>query len=364
MKKVTVYREAPLNSYYRSLIYLEADGEIEIEFFNHKGLETFAVKLWYCFPIVRKLTGKTPRQKEPCWSELLKSLVYPLRLLSRRTIVVAFAPYSTMVVHFVLLKMLGKEMIYFSSWPYWGEGKYVHRPIPGTRKMWESFLKNLPAVGVTKKSANGLSMVGANARNIPHSVDTGLFVPAKSRNSENLKILYVGRVVKEKGITELARVFDSLLRKYPNLELSIVGDGPELRKIKDRKGVSCKGYMADETNLIKEYQSSDIFVLNSFAIHGWQEFFGMALIEAMACGLPCITTDCVGPRELVADGVNGFIIPQKDEKALDAKLERLIVDKNLRVEFGKRGREKATEYSVASNAQRWLAEIFDRTARE
>ena len=124
---VTVFREAALNSYYRSLLHLAVDGKIEIEFFDHKGLEWFVIKMWYRSSIVRllvrKLAGRTPRKQEPDWSELFKSLLYPWRLLRRRNIVIAVAPYSVMVPCFLLLKMLGKNVIYFSSWPYWVQEK-------------------------------------------------------------------------------------------------------------------------------------------------------------------------------------------------------------------------------------------------
>ena len=361
MEKVTVYREAPLNSYYRSLLHLEADGQIELEFFDHKGLEWFATKLWYRSPVarllVKRLSGRTPRRKEPTWSELLNSFLYPLRLLRRRNIVVAIAPYSIMGPCFLFLKLSGKNVVYFTSWPDWSDGNYVHRPLLGTGKIWRLFLNSLKAVAVTKKSAIELSRIGVNARHIPHSVDIRLFVPAKNKRLGNLKLLYVGRVVKEKGVMGLSRVFESLLGKYPHLELSIVGDGPELRNLKDKKGISCKGYLADEKDLVKEYQSSDIFVLNSFEIDRWQEFFGMALVEAMACGLPCIATDCVGPKELVEDGASGFVIPQKDDKALYHRLERLILDENLRTKFGTRGRERAIDFAVEENAKKWSEAI-------
>ena len=361
MKKVTVFREAALNSYYRSLLHLAAGEKIELEFFDHKGFEWFATKLWYRSSIVRflvrRLTGRTPRKQEPAWAELFKNLVYPLRLLRRRNTVVAVAPYSIMIPWFLLLKFLGKNVIYFTSWPYWDGGSWVHRPKPGSKKTWKLFLNNLKAVGVTKKCAKELSRAGADSRHIPHSVDTRLFVPATNGNCSNLKILYVGRVIKEKGVTELAGVFESLVRKYTNLELSIVGEGPELGNLKGKKGISCKGYLAREKHLVREYQSSDIFVLNSFEIDGWQEFFGMALIEAMACGLPCIATDCVGPVELVEDGASGFIIPQKDEKALYDKLEHLILDEDLRTKFGARGRERAMEFAVEATAEKWFEVI-------
>ena len=362
MKKVAVYRETPLDSNYRPLLHLAENGLVSVEFFDHKGLEWLGIKLWYRSRIARlaveKWMGKEPRKKEPSWVDLFNSLLHPFRLLARETIVVAFAPYSIMVFYFLLFRLLGKNVIYFTSWPYWDGQKQVHRPIPGIRKIWRLFLKNLKSVGVTRRCAEGLEKFGADSIHIPHSVNTQRFFPTESRGKSNTRILCVGRVVKEKGVQELSRVFELLGGKYPSLELVVVGDGPELGKLEGKKGISCKGHLSEEADLIGEYRASDIFVQNSYRIAGWEELFGIALIEAMACGLPCIATDCVGPKELVNDGLTGFIIPQNDERALYEKLERLILDEDLRIEFGRRGRERVRGFAVEENAAKWKDAIF------
>ncbi|MDE3257797.1 MAG: glycosyltransferase family 4 protein [Gemmatimonadota bacterium] len=385
MKKVTIYRETPLNSNYRPLFHLAAQEEIDLEVFDHKGFRWAGVKMWHCSPamrfllkkwveniprrspasragVLRKLVEKAQHEKEPSWGDLMKSFIFPLRLLFLRNIVVAFAPYSLMGYYLLLLKVLGKNVTFFTSWPYWNGVDYVHKPRLGSRKVWEAFLRDVKSVCVTRNCARQLENLGANAMYIPHSVDIHRFTPGKKSPKEKLTLLYVGRVVKEKGVRELSDVFGLLLENYPELELVIVGDGPELDEIRDKKGVICKGYIDNPHDLAMEYQSSDIFVLNSFRTENWQELFGICLIEAMACGLPCVATDCVGPREIVKDGMSGFLVPTQDERALYRTLERLIGNRELRTDFGRNGRERASDYAVDSNARKWKEVIFAQAA--
>jgi glycosyltransferase involved in cell wall biosynthesis len=92
-----------------------------------------------------------------------------------------------------------------------------------------------------------------------------------------------------------------------------------------------------------------------------EEKFGMVLVEAMACQLPVIASDCVGPREIVEDGKTGTIIRQGDEDALKNAIDRLINSPELRSEYGERGRRTAEEkYSIKNVAKRWL-QVLERT---
>ena len=362
MKKLALYGESAADrNYYRALFHLAEQREIDLRFFDHKGFRWFGIKLWHFSPftrlLVEKLTGRAPHQKEPPWGTLVKTLIHPFRLLFHRNIVAAFAPYSIMGFYLLFLKVIGKDVTYFTSWPYWDRENYVHKPRFGSRKIWGLFLKGSKAVCVTRTSAGELARLGANVRHIPHSVDLHLFVPRGKGARTFITLLYVGRVVKEKGIKELCAVFESLLEKYPHLRLVVVGDGPEVRNIEASKGVVCKGHLSDQKDLVREYQAADIFVLNSFKVDGWEELFGISLVEAMACGLPCIATDCVGPKELVEDGVNGFIIPQQDRRALHQKLEQLILDPDLRAKLGARARERALDFALEANARKWLEAI-------
>ena len=362
MDRIAIYTKSASGNYYRSLLSLVEQGQLQLEFLDHRGLDWFLIKLWYRFSILRLLarryTKRRPRRKEPSWYDLGQSLLFPFRLLRRRTVIVAFPPYSIMVYYFLLLKLTRKKIVYFTSWPYWGNDSGIPSQGLGTRRVWKWFLKDLRAVAVTKASTRGLVESGVDAIHIPHSVDINLFAPPRDRQDTVMNLLYVGRVVREKGVRELSEVFASLLEKYPHLKLTIVGDGPELPTIESKEGISCCGHITCEKELVKKYQASDIFVLNSFEVDGWQEFFGIALLEAMACGLPCVATDCVGPKELVLDGITGFLIPQRNRLALYKKLECLILDEDLRGRFGARARNRALDFAVDSNARKWLTAIY------
>ena len=91
-------------------------------------------------------------------------------------------------------------------------------------------------------------------------------------------------------------------------------------------------------NIIDIYNIADIIILPSY-----REGLSTTLIEAAACGLPIVTTDIPGCRDVVIDGYNGYLIPPYNPKAIAKALERLIVDGNLRSEFGKNSRMIAKE---------------------
>jgi glycosyltransferase involved in cell wall biosynthesis len=82
-------------------------------------------------------------------------------------------------------------------------------------------------------------------------------------------------------------------------------------------------------------QRADVFVLASLS-----EGISNAVLEAMACGLPIVTTDCGGMREAITDGVEGFVVPVRDSESMANALEKLIADKVLRAEMGCRARER------------------------
>lgn len=359
--KVTVWRAAPSATYYRALLHLQAAGRLQIEFLDRRP-RAWAAKVWFRCPLVRRFRPNPPRQPEPTWALLLATLAQPLRLLFRRTVVVAFPPYSLAGPWALLLKVLGKDLVYFSSWPHWNGSPYVHRPLPGTVRAWKWFLRNTPAVGVTRASATALARAGALALNIPHAVPTDRFRPGAQRD-RRLLILVVGRMVPEKGLHDLVGVFQDLRQQHPGLVLRLVGDGPERSALQDVPGVSCAGWVADEDQLIREYQAASVFVLNSYRTARWEELFGISLAEAMACGLACVATDCVGPRELIQDGHTGLLVGQRDPEALAWAIGRLLENQRLRRSLGLAARAWATRtFSVESNARAW-EDVLNATAQ-
>ncbi|MBU2634010.1 MAG: glycosyltransferase family 4 protein, partial [Nanoarchaeota archaeon] len=118
------------------------------------------------------------------------------------------------------------------------------------------------------------------------------------------------------------------------------------------------GEINDRKELAEVYRNSDIFILNSYKTPEWEEIFGRVLIEAMSSGLAVISTDCIGPKEIIRDGWNGFLIEQKNDKQLLEKFKILLKDKKLREKLGKNAREDAIKkYDIKKISEKWLEVI-------
>ncbi len=172
------------------------------------------------------------------------------------------------------------------------------------------------------------------------------YTPLNSLNNKNkIIITLASRMLWEKGIEEFVEAAKIMHDDYfGRIEFKIYGkidDGNPgaipsdyLESINKKDYIKWYGF---ESNMISVFKASDIIVLPSF----YREGCPMVLMEACAMGLPIVTTDSVGCRECVDEGVNGFKIPIKSAAALAIALEKLIVDKELRVKMGKASRLKA-----------------------
>ncbi len=168
-------------------------------------------------------------------------------------------------------------------------------------------------------------------------------------------VLMVARVIKDKGVEEFIKAAELLKDKAYFLYAGDIDRGNKNAFIPDWKNVRYLGFRKD----IKELLSiCDIFVLPSY-----REGIPRTLLEAASMGKPIVTTDTVGCKEVVDDGVSGFLVPIKDSNALAEKIEFLIINPEVRVEFGKKGREKVLrEFDVKIVVEQYLRlydEILD-----
>ncbi|MEM9097664.1 MAG: glycosyltransferase family 4 protein [Pseudomonadota bacterium] len=172
-------------------------------------------------------------------------------------------------------------------------------------------------------------------------------------------LVFVGRLVAVKGVPILLDTLARLKPEHPDLKLILIGDGPDSSWIEDRireleldETVQLTGYQS-QTEVAEHLARADILVLPSFA-----EGVPVVLMEAMASGLPVITTRIAGIPELVHDGMNGFVVPPGDIEALRDRIGKLLKEPETGVRFGKAGREHvAREYNITSEAG-WLAQIL------
>jgi glycosyltransferase involved in cell wall biosynthesis len=155
-------------------------------------------------------------------------------------------------------------------------------------------------------------------------------------------VTFVGRLVGDKGISELLAAFDALADANTTL-LLVGGEEPELdplpaatRELMHRHPkVRCAGWVTD----VRPYLAlSDLLVLPSY-----REGFGMVLVEAGAMGVPVIATDITGCRDVVIDGVNGLLVPPRDAAALADALGRVLGDDLLRASLGANVRQSMLE---------------------
>ncbi len=160
---------------------------------------------------------------------------------------------------------------------------------------------------------------------------------------DELVILFVGSFEYFKGID---RLLSSIPRLKGKFKVLVVGDGglmPFFKKMAADLGVAdrtCFPGFVDEDVLAKYYNLCDIFILPSL---DRTEAFGIALIEAMACGKPVISSDLPGVRTVIDDGENGFLVEPGNVSAVSEKLQVLLDREDLRRKFGMSGAEKVAE---------------------
>ena len=170
------------------------------------------------------------------------------------------------------------------------------------------------------------------------------------RKKDVFTFVFVGRIVRDKGINELTNAFEQLSKEFSNIRLLLVGSFEDsLDPISDKaktiinnnsliESVGPKG--GDE--LVAYYAASDCFVFPSY-----REGFPNTVIEAGAMGLPSIVTDINGSREIIVNGKNGIIIPSKDSDALYHAMKKMIEDYELCQQ-------------MASNARQMIADRFEQ----
>lgn len=168
-------------------------------------------------------------------------------------------------------------------------------------------------------------------------------------------LLAMGRLIPQKGFDLLLPAFAAIAGRFPDWRLTILGEGPERRRLeelRDRLGLGGRaalpGARPEVYDILKH---TDLFVLSSRF-----EGFGMALAEALACGVPAVSFDCPsGPGLIVRHGVDGLLVPPGDGRALAAALADLMADGEKRAALAARAPEAAERFGVERYLDKWEA---------
>ncbi|EEX18503.1 glycosyltransferase family 4 protein [Prevotella veroralis] len=191
--------------------------------------------------------------------------------------------------------------------------------------------------------------------NVTYIYNPLTIVPKNKSLVMDKTVIAVGRLDRQKGFDLLINAWEIVFASFPDWKLHIYGEGilrEQLQSLIDRKGLSSSLVLCGATNnIISKYCESSIFILSSRT-----EAFGLVLTEAEACGLPIVAFDCPsGPRELMEDGENGFLVrPVGNIEQLANRIIKLISDVSLRQKMGQRSSELSQKFSIENISKKWV----------
>ena len=267
----------------------------------------------------------------------------------------------------LLGKILGKKIIakvetpgelFFSGPKALSPKRFVHPLIKlrlAIAKRADFFIAQTPEI---KNQLLELKIGEKRIKSITNSVDTDFFSPLKSESEkialrkkwslpwQKVIVVFCGRLAKRKGLTYLLNAWHR--EGFKNAVLLIIGSGEnqpdsielQLKKtIEEKKTKTIYFLGLKEKEQVRELlRASDVFVYPS--IH--PEGTALSVLEAMAVGLPVVTSDVGGLKDVVEDNRDGFLFPAKNVKALGNVLTKLIYKAELRKDFGRNGRDKVS----------------------
>jgi glycosyltransferase involved in cell wall biosynthesis len=195
-------------------------------------------------------------------------------------------------------------------------------------------------------------------------VDETVFLEKKNSVLKGkIRIVFLARMLKDKGVFEFIKAANMLRARYSDIiEFVLVGgidifnpsfvSEVQLISLTDSTYLIWLGH---QENVKKIYESADIVCLPSY-----REGLPKSLVEAMAVGCPIITTDAIGCRECVDNGVNGFLVPVGDYEILAQRIEELVLDKELRIKMGHKSREKMIKEMSLSKVIKMTFDFYEQ----
>jgi colanic acid/amylovoran biosynthesis glycosyltransferase len=218
----------------------------------------------------------------------------------------------------------------------------------------ELFEKGDLFLPISKRWERKIIDLGCNSQKISvhrMGIDTDKIALSTGRNTPNggVKLLSVARLVEKKGIVFGIQAISKVIKKFPNIEYVIIGDGPLKNELQNKidhlqmnRNIKLMGWM-NQGETFAFMRQADIFLAPSVtSADGDQEGIPVVLMEAMAHGLPVISTHHSGIPELVVDHKTGLLVDERDSGALARKIEFLIANPDQLVKMGIEGR-KAVE---------------------
>ncbi|KMW45222.1 glycosyltransferase family 4 protein [Ralstonia insidiosa] len=322
-----------------------------------RGYRVLILSLWdqVCvFPLHPAVEHCALFAHRPSFKRQYASTVLGIRRFVREHGVEVLVEVDTMLTLFTLPATLGRKVRRI-SWEHCHFDEDLGRPV---RKMARFLAARTctDVVVLTKRDRMRWMEALRPPCNIVHIPNPLPFPLPHARTSRDTRtVLAVGRLTRAKGFDVLLKAWQQVAQHAPDWKLLIVGEGEErgqLEALCHQLGLEqCVSLPGVHTEIARTYAQSTIFCLSSR-----YEGFGLVLIEAMAFGLPIVSTNCdQGPRELLADHEDALMVPVEDETALADAVLTLIEDPAIAERLAIQGKAKASHFAIESIADQWTA---------
>lgn len=197
---------------------------------------------------------------------------------------------------------------------------------------------------------------------VPYPIDTNKFHPLDYSQRKNDYLLFTGRLDdKRKNIPLLLTSFSKAKDQYPDLKLILIGEKPNkkllnlINELKISNSVKILGWLSQMEELLLYYQNAALFIVPSF-----QEGLCISALEALACGIPVISTRCGGTEDFIREGYNGFLVKNNDSEELSRKIiEFLGFDDDRKRRFSNYARDHILSNYSPENIWQKLLECFN-----
>lgn len=237
------------------------------------------------------------------------------------------------------LTTLLKNQKFILTWhEYWGEYWLSYLGYPGYFGRFIEYLTTKLSgnnVAVSEFTKKKLEARGIKAKVIPNGIDWKVIQRVR-KDREECDVIYVGRLIKEKQVDLLLKAVALLKKEGIKVKVKIIGDGYERRKLEkyakeNKLDVSFLGFLERQEEVYSELKSAKVFVLPSL-----REGFGISVLEALACKLPCLVINARenAAKYLIREGYNGFAV-EDSPISMAEKIQLLLSDSELRKRLGK-----------------------------
>lgn len=202
-------------------------------------------------------------------------------------------------------------------------------------------------------------------------VDTKTIHPVSQKNGHEFLLLHVARLVEKKGTEYLIRAFQRVAKKFADVKLVIIGDGPRRQSLQElarslglSSRISFLGALPHH-EVLRWMQQASVFCLPSVtAKTGDSEGLGMVLLEAAASGIPVIGTNHGGIPEAVQDEKTGFLVPERSVDELAERITYFIEHPAIRLKMGQAARQMAEEKFDIRKQTKTLEQIYEKLLRQ